>query len=60
MALPPPLPAPKRAASKRKRLTVILGAVTQDMIASLNPNTELSDIETELFDEIAYPRNQGE
>ncbi len=37
-----------------------LAPVTQDMIASLNPNTELSDIETELFDEIAYPRNQGE
>lgn len=27
MAFPPPLPAPKRASSKRKRLTIILGAV---------------------------------
>ncbi len=34
-----------------------LAPITMDMISSLNPDTELSAIHTELFDEIAYPRN---
>ena len=33
-----------------------LAPITEDMIAALNPDTELSDIENELFQEIAYPR----
>jgi hypothetical protein len=34
-----------------------LAPITTDMISSLNPDTEVSAIQTELFDEIAYPRN---
>lgn len=33
-----------------------LAPITEGVIAALNPDTDFSTIETELFDEIAYPR----
>lgn len=34
----------------------LLAPITEDVITALNPDTDFSAIETELFDEIAYPR----
>lgn len=37
-----------------------LAPITVDLIAALNPDTDFSDIENELFQEIGYPRTHEE
>lgn len=36
-----------------------LAPITEDMVAALNPDTLLSNIETELFEEIGYPQTDS-